>query len=1397
MRRGMVRHTSGYALASSLALVMFLAAMVTGCGGNPSAPVNVSATASAATVDGGDTVTLTATVTNDKNAAGVSWSASSGTLSNTTTTSATLTAPVATSTAQTVTVTATSVADGTKTATVSLTVPAAPSITTTSLTSGTVGSSYTATLAGSGGISPYTWSLASGTLPSGLSLAASTGVVSGTPVASAAGTTNLTFKLTDSGAATALTATKSLALVIAAAPAITFSTTSLAGATFNTAYTASVTATGGAGTLTYSLVSGSLPAGLSLSAAGAISGTPTAGGSFSFMVKAADAYGDSATQGYSLTVTYPTLTLSPSTTALTATFGKAYSQSFTASGGSGSGYSFSLSAGASALSAAGLSFSGGTLSGTPTATGAFPFTVQVTDSASNTASLSYTLTISYATLTITPTSLPSAVISSSYSQTLTAAGGSGAGYTWSVTTGLSNLTALGLSFSGGVISGTPTATGSASFTVQVRDSASNTATQSYTLTVNASLSITSSTLPAAAVGSTYSTTLAASGGTGSYTWSVASGSSAPSGLTLSASGVLSGTPTTASGSSATTFVVQVTDGASHTATATLSITINAALSITTSTTLPNGYAGTVYSQTLAASGGTGTGYTWSVTSGSSNLSALNITLSSAGVLTGTPSGTGSATFTAQVKDSANNTATQSFTLTVLAGLSLPAPNPSSLGGATVYQSYTGSISASGGASPYTWTVNGSAVPTNGSTVALASGLGLSVSNNGSAVLNVTGTPTGTGTVTFTAKVADNNGGSAGPFTYTITVGTNYSISGSVGYATGCGTSGSVPVITMTLTQGTTTIQTTSTNNGNFTFSNIPNGNYTITPSITAGSAVFYPASMSVTVSSNNLSNENFSAALGYNVSGSVAYSGSKTGRIYVVLNNSNGNCSNTYFGTSLSSAGTWTIHGVAPGTYIAQAYLDPIGNGALNAADPSGASSSFSVSSAAVTGVSVAMSDPATVTLSSGPAIKGISAFNSGVLANYKPTTNSNGVETATSYTLQWSTSSSFATIAGSQTFTANGTHGPNIWFTNSSTLTNGTAYYFRAYATSAGTAQSPYTVYANNPVTIGAPAGSNSVSGSVTFSQTPTGPLYVGFYNTSTGVFYGEYFASPVSPQAFTVQVPTSTSPYYFVAFLDQANKGEFTAGVAANFTNGSQNPPEVTISGNVTGQNATVLNGNAVASVTTSNFKSITSSGTSQTYAIQLNANQVTKLPVSLQLATSSNSDGANLPTPLDIGACSFAQNGCGGSGFQFYQSLNSTSPTVGDTYTFNVTYSDGTTGTLTGTVTTVLNAFATNLSPTTGVSTSTTPTFTWTDPANASNYTYQFSICCYNNTIWQVPGQNSNSNGFSSSITSLTWGVDPTDGSNTPTTSLSTGTTYSWQIQVQDTNGNSATTQVNYQP
>ena len=111
---------------------------------------------------------------------------------------------------------------------------------------------------------------------------------------------NFTVKVTDSATPTHVTATKSLSITIYAT--LTVTTSSLSNGTHNVAYNKSLAASGGNGSYTWSLSSGSLPPGLSLSAAGVISGTPTTAGNYSFTVQVTDGVGNSATKNLSLRI---------------------------------------------------------------------------------------------------------------------------------------------------------------------------------------------------------------------------------------------------------------------------------------------------------------------------------------------------------------------------------------------------------------------------------------------------------------------------------------------------------------------------------------------------------------------------------------------------------------------------------------------------------------------------------------------------------------------------------------------------------------------------------------------------------------------------------------------------------------------------------------------------------------------------------------------------------------------------------------------------------------------------------------------------------------------------------------------------------------------------------------
>lgn len=172
-------------------------------------------------------------------------------------------------------------------------------VATASLPGAATSTAYAQMLAASGGRMPYTWALTAGALPTGITLNTATGLVSGTTTV--AGTYNVTVRATDAAAATA---TKAFTLVVTAPLAI--STASLPGGSVGTAYSATLAATGGTSPYTWSLSAGTLPAGLSLNATtGAITGTPTVGGTSSFTVRVTDSAARTTTRALSIVVTAP------------------------------------------------------------------------------------------------------------------------------------------------------------------------------------------------------------------------------------------------------------------------------------------------------------------------------------------------------------------------------------------------------------------------------------------------------------------------------------------------------------------------------------------------------------------------------------------------------------------------------------------------------------------------------------------------------------------------------------------------------------------------------------------------------------------------------------------------------------------------------------------------------------------------------------------------------------------------------------------------------------------------------------------------------------------------------------------------------------------------------------
>jgi hypothetical protein len=599
------------------------------------------------------------------------------------------------------------------------------------------GTPYTYAISAAGGTAPLHWAISSGALPAGLTLNATNGVISGTPTI--AGTSSFAVTVTDSS--NPIQTQSEQSSIVVAPPALKLLQATAPAGTVGNTYTYGAQASGGTAPYHWSVQSGTLPAGLTLNSSnGTISGTPTAAGTSSIDLAVTDSSNPAQvqTQQISILIATPALTISQ-TSLPGAVVGTAYSSQLQALGGTAP-YSWSVSSG-SLPSGISLNGDSGTLSGTPTSAATTSFVVMVTDSSnpkeSHTAQLA--IDVSPEALSISKPSVPAAVVGTEFSYSPVATGGT-LPYHWSLSSGTLP-TGLTLNQSTGSIAGKPTVAGTSTFTIAVIDSGSPSQSQSAQLAITIAptpLAFTTSAAPAGVTAVAYSYSLQASGGTSPYHWSVSSGS-LPAGLSLNASnGLISGAPT-AAGSS--TFSIAVTDSSSpsQSKSAQLAITIAPPQLTFTPSAAPSGVTGIAYSYSLSAAGGTSP-YHWSVSSGS-----LPIGLSlnpSNGLISGTPTTAGSSTFSIAVTDSSNPSQSQSAQLSITIAPPPISFTPPAAPAGVAGVAYSYSLQASGGTSPYHWSVSSGSLPI---------GLSLNASNG-----LISGTPTTAGSSTFSVAIADSS-----------------------------------------------------------------------------------------------------------------------------------------------------------------------------------------------------------------------------------------------------------------------------------------------------------------------------------------------------------------------------------------------------------------------------------------------------------------------------------------------------------------------------------------------------------------------------------------------------------------------------------------------------------------
>ncbi|MEV6846728.1 putative Ig domain-containing protein [Actinoplanes sp. NPDC051411] len=591
----------------------------------------------------------------------------------------------------------------TATGTFSWVVAVAPAVTNPGTLTGTVGVAVSRTMTATGGTTPYTWTAIG--LPAGVSINSSTGVITGTPTT--AGTSSVTLTATDT-----TTRAGSSTFTWTVETALTVVNPGTQQSTIGQPVTVTLSAAGGTSPYTWSATG--LPAGLSISTSGVITGTPTAATTSSVVLTVKDTAGRTATANLSwVTATGPSVA-NPGP--LTGTIGAAVATTVTATGGRAP-YTWSASALPAGLS---LNASSGAVTGTPTTAGTTTVTITAKDADGRTGATSFTWAIA-TPVTLTDPGPQNSTTGVTVSTTLTATGGTSP-YTFTAT-GLP--AGLAINPATGVVTGSPTTTGTTTTALTVTDTLGRTASARVAWTIAAPLTLTDPGPQIGTVGKPTTVTLTATGGTSPYTFTA---TGLPDGLSINpATGTITGSPSTPGPDTA---AVQVTDTAGRHDNITVRFSIAGPVTITDPGT-QNATTGESATLTLTAAGGDGT-YTFAA-SGLPDGLALD---PATGTIAGTPTGTGTSTVTVKAIDGAGRADTLTLTWIVTAPVTIADPGTQH---GVLETAAVLTPNATGGSGHYKWTATG--LP-DGLTLAPATG-------------TITGSPTTAGGFTTTLTATDD------------------------------------------------------------------------------------------------------------------------------------------------------------------------------------------------------------------------------------------------------------------------------------------------------------------------------------------------------------------------------------------------------------------------------------------------------------------------------------------------------------------------------------------------------------------------------------------------------------------------------------------------------------------
>jgi cyclophilin family peptidyl-prolyl cis-trans isomerase len=512
--------------------------------------------------------------------------------------------------------------------------------------------------------------------------------------------------------------------------------------------------------------------------------------------------------------------------------------------------------------------------------------------------------------TLSPSTLPDDTINTAYNQTITATDGVG-NTTLTVSNILNPIPGLTVPTTGVVnsnqlvITGSPTATGTETFTVTATNASGGTTTANYTINVNPAVGLDTTQPPAGVINVAYNDTISASSGTGNKALVVSNQNNVIPGLTFTPGTnnlVIGGTPT---GSGTETFTVTATDAAGGTATQNYSVTINAGTLAPTS--LPADTINVAYNQTITATDTAGN-TTLAISNEQNHIAGLVLTPGATGsnkfFVTGTPTATGTETFTITATDTGGGTTVGNYSITVNPAVTLtPATLPAGNQGAAYNQTITGA--------------NGT-----GAVTLVVSNIqnvvaGLTVDGSSGTAVNITGTPTASGTETFTVTATDAVGATTST-NYSITVNTPPAAPTGVAVSPGSGINGNYTTTdTPTLTVTAATGMTVDFIVGQSTIKATEGAAGTYTATIPTGVLALGTNSITATVTNGASVTSSPSTALSLTYAPSVQYFYTVPGAIgstqALSITFSRAAAYNNELGYYVTSDASGTVNGLAPG----------------------------------------------------------------------------------------------------------------------------------------------------------------------------------------------------------------------------------------------------------------------------------------------------------------------------------------------------------------------------------------------------------------------------------------------------------------------------------------------------